>query len=104
MPEISSVEREPLVTTVPAVIGEVTRWLVSAYDGPLAIRGTREEATRLCEDAERDNHDDGEDIEFVWHPADPAGDDGPEKLYATFCGDEVFTEYTVAPITVRIGH
>lgn len=95
----SAVEREPLVITIPTGTTEATRYLVSAYCVPLAIRDSQEEAFRLCEDAERAQHPAG-DLQLAWHPQEQ-GDDSPWELYGTLSGDEATTEYTVTPIVVR---
>ncbi|WP_326643026.1 hypothetical protein OG884_06160 [Streptosporangium sp. NBC_01755] len=42
------------------------------------------------------------DVEFAWQPQDITVDDSPEELYATVNGDEMTTEYTIAPITIHI--
>ncbi|GAA0853266.1 hypothetical protein ACFQVD_26840 [Streptosporangium amethystogenes subsp. fukuiense] len=101
MSETTGVEREPLSTTIPPGVTEVTRWLVSAYCAPLAMRDTREEARELVEETERQQYEG--DVDFAWHPQDATVDDSPEELYATVSGDEMTTEYTVAPLVIRIG-
>ncbi|WP_326643028.1 hypothetical protein OG884_06165 [Streptosporangium sp. NBC_01755] len=52
MSENTGVERETLSITIPPGAVEVTKWLVSAYCAPLALRDTRREARELVETAE----------------------------------------------------
>lgn len=101
MSETTGVEREPLTITIPPGASEVTRWLVSAYCAPLAMRDSRDEACELVETEERKQYEG--DVEFAWHPQDVTVDDSPEELYATHNGDEMTTEYTIAPITIHLG-
>ncbi|WP_326828724.1 hypothetical protein OIE13_22720 [Streptosporangium sp. NBC_01810] len=101
MSENTGVERETLSITIPPGATEVTRWLVSAYCAPLAMRDSREEACELVEKTEREEYEG--DVELFWHEQDPTVPGGPEELYAVEGGVEVTTEYTVAPITIRVG-
>ncbi|GAA3417700.1 hypothetical protein [Streptosporangium vulgare] len=105
MSETTGVEREPLHTTIPAAVEQVTRWLVAGPDGPLAVRDTQPDAFRLCEDAERAQSDNPDDVEFFWYPADETDPTSPEELYVSTSGpsDAEDTQYTVTPLVIRIG-